>query len=223
MISPLLIILAGAVNAVAVADSPTYTSGMLSQQSAIISRVDGPLAIRPKAQQSATGAKQPATPKPVYSPFDAAVLAPADVTAYIHVDHAADLRRQLANRPITQWVESLAAGGESSKAWTRLARSANLTDIELFDFVLGERFTLLARVESAASKRSDTSDRGGDAQPGAAVEADNHASATEWTLVTGVDQAKAAKILRQLKLHVLEPRAGFAIAELPEEDVLIAR
>jgi hypothetical protein len=213
-----IIILAGAMTAEAVGDSRC----LLPMRSQIVSRADGPVTVKPKTQ-APSAARQPAVPKPAYSPFDAATLAPSDVTAYIHVDHAADLRRQLAHRPIAQWIEGLVAGGESSKAWTRLARSADLSDAELFDFVLGERFTLLVRANNGQAKQPDEPAHGDDAKPKAALVQESRGAAAEWALVTGVDQAKAAQILRRLKVRVLEPRVGFAIAELPEEDVLIAR
>lgn len=133
------------------------------------------------------------------TPFAAATLAPADVTAFIHVDQASRIRKEIADRPIARWVASVLKNGQFAAAWHRLAQSANLRDEDLFDFAVGERFTLLIRV----TKDADNS--------------------FEWALITGVNSERATEILRTLRVRVREPRADFAIAELPEEDILLGR
>lgn len=155
----------------------------------------------PKEKPVVSAAVSPpaASPKPLSStPFAAATLAPANVTAFIHVDQASRIRKEVADRPIARWMTSLLKNGQFAGAWSRLSKAANLSDGELFDFAMGERFTLLIRQ--------------GDVN-----------GPIEWALITGVESERATQILRTLKVRVREPKAGFAIAELPEENILIAR
>ena len=50
-------------------------------------------------------------------PFWAAALAPPTVRMYLHVDGAAEIRAEIADRPIARWVQSTLAKGELLDAW----------------------------------------------------------------------------------------------------------
>lgn len=126
-------------------------------------------------------------------PFDAASIAPADVSTYVHVEEAAAMRRNLAERPIADWFNNVFESGEFFQAWTRLASAAGLSSTQLFDLCLGRRFTYLA---------------GSDAQ---------------WVIVTEMDERAAGQLLQQLHVRMREPRSGMAVAELPEQEFIIAR
>src|SRR4051812_16868323 len=126
-------------------------------------------------------------------PFAAASVSPADITAYIHVEDAASMRKELADRPIAAWLNSIFQNGQGHEAWMRLAKGLKLEQGQLFDLCLGQRFTLILR--------------GGD----------------EWALLTEVNPDSGTQLLAQLKPRVRQPQAGMAIFELPEQELLIAR
>jgi hypothetical protein len=134
-------------------------------------------------------------------PFESASFAPPDATLFLHVDGAAEIRRELADRPIGAWVQSMLADGKLAGAWERLSRNARVDSVQLFDRCLGENFTIIARKH---------------------VEHDGQAS-MQWALITHMPEAVSEQVLRQFKARVREPRFGMALAELPEEAMLLAR
>lgn len=125
--------------------------------------------------------------------FEAARFAPADVKAFVHVERAAEIRRELADRPIARWINGILESGQAHKAWRKFARAADMDETRLFDLMLGRRFTLMVRNDS------------------------------QWAIITELDEAMQRKLLRQLRVRVLEPRAGMALSELPEHEMLLAR
>ncbi|MDY7110646.1 MAG: hypothetical protein SYC29_18595 [Planctomycetota bacterium] len=129
------------------------------------------------------------------TPFDAARRVPADLTLYLHAEDAANIRTELANRPIGDLFHRLLRTGEASDAWHGLARAAGLTDEALFDAWLGRRFTFLTRP--------------------AGEEAD-------WALICEVDRRQAREVLRRLNPRRLAPRHQLPVSELPEHELLIA-
>lgn len=127
------------------------------------------------------------------NPFKAAAVAPEDVDLYVHVENAADLRRQIADRPIARWVNGLIETGQVRQAWSALAKAASVDEGALFDGVLGRRCTLVRRQDS------------------------------EWVIITEIDDATLRPVVQNLKARVREPRHGMAIVELPEQGLLVAR
>src|SRR5262245_41473430 len=81
------------------------------------------------------------------NPFAAARIAPADTKLFIHVEGAADIRKELADRPFGTWLRTLGSG-QCAVAWSSLAKSAQLPEGQLFDTLLGTQFTLIARGDS---------------------------------------------------------------------------
>ena len=128
----------------------------------------------------------------LHRPFDAAATVPADVSLYVHVLDAKSIREELADRPIAAWINSLTADGDFGDASALLARSLNVEQSELFDRLLGRRFTLIKRGES------------------------------EWALTTDITGVRAGNLLQQLRVRIHDPKFGFAVSELPEQQVLIA-
>ena len=126
-------------------------------------------------------------------PFADSRLAPPDVALFVHVEGAAEIRKDLADRPISHWINSVIQNGEIRAAWSGLAKAANADEGRLLDVCLGQRCTFMTR-------------EGG-----------------QWALVTEVNEQKTAALLRNLNVRVREPRAGFAMAELPEQEMVLAR
>lgn len=139
-------------------------------------------------------AVSPPVDEPVaVDPFQRAAFAPVDVTMYVHVENAAQLRRELADRPIARWFQAVLGPGDVRRAWGNLAAAARMDEARLFDDCLGRSSTLMIR------------------QPG------------EWALIAQADPQRMTRMMQQLKPRIREPRHGMSIAELPEQDVLIAR
>ena len=126
-------------------------------------------------------------------PFRLASIAPQDITLYVHVENAADLRRELSDRPIARWLEAVATKGDIRKAWNNFALAANMNESRLFDDCLGRSCTLIAR------------------------------NSGEWALLAQAKEERVGRLMQQFKPRVREPRHGLAICELPEQEVLIAR
>jgi hypothetical protein len=122
---------------------------------------------------------------------------PADVTAFAYVEDAVKIRRELAARPIHQWIDSLARNGAASKAWSELARGADLSEERLFDLCFGRGFTFAARSRP-------------DGQP------------AEWVVIASMGEQVMRDLLRRLEARVREPRFGLAVSHLPEQRMLLA-
>jgi hypothetical protein len=129
-------------------------------------------------------------------PFDAAAFAPPDVRVYVHVERAAELRAELADRPIMRCVESWIGRGQLPEAWRRLATAADAEAGQLFDICLGRRLTVLLR--------------GRDDQ-------------TEWAVLTEIDSEQSAALLERLSPLVLGPKHDLGLFELREQELLLAR
>ena len=129
-------------------------------------------------------------------PFDAAALAPPEVTLYLHVEGGADLRARLTDRPIARWARSVLTGGEVGRAWQGLTAATRLDAARLFDACLGRRATLLLRQREQAA---------------------------EWAVVSEVDPDQITQILVLLAPRVLSPRHQTAMLELPEQELVLAR
>jgi len=128
--------------------------------------------------------------------FEVAALAPADVRLFVHIDGAAQLRGELADRPIGRWVRSWLAQGELPGAWERLSRAAGLTEGEFFDRCLGRQVTLLSR--------------GGE-------------FSSQWVVLTEIEPQVSAALLRDLAPRVLAPRHDVGVFHLAEQELLLAR
>jgi hypothetical protein len=128
-------------------------------------------------------------------PFADAAIAPADVTIYLHVENAAELRATLAERPMGRLLEHLIRRGELDAAWEKAAALAGIDGATLFDRWLGRRFTLLVRPE---------------------------AEGADWVVLTEVREKDARDTLRPLKPRRRAPRYGRPVMEFPESDVVIA-
>ncbi|UCD75299.1 MAG: hypothetical protein JSV91_16130 [Phycisphaerales bacterium] len=135
-------------------------------------------------------------------PFVAADGVPADVSLYLHVADAAELRRRIADRPLRRWFSSLLQQGQIARMWDQLAHSAGLEPEAFFDRCFGRGFTLINR-----------------APPGTASGVEG-AVPVPWVLVTDVEPEEVRPVLRSLRLKHLSPRSGRAVAELPEQELL---
>lgn len=126
-------------------------------------------------------------------PFERAAIAPADLSLYVHIENAADLRRELADRPIARWLHAAAGTSDVHKAWIDFAKAAGMNEGRVFDDCLGRSCTLMVR------------------------------DAGEWALIAQPTEDRISRLMQRLKPRVREPRHGMAIVELPEQEVLIAR
>jgi hypothetical protein len=129
-------------------------------------------------------------------PFRAAALAPPDVRMYVHMQGAADVRAELSQRPIMQWVESWLDRGQLPGAWKRLADAAETEADDLFDVCLGRAMTVLLR------GRDDE---------------------LEWAVLTEVDPPQSAALLERLTPVVLGPKHDLGLFELPGQELILAR
>ena len=128
--------------------------------------------------------------------FAAAALAPPDVRLFVHILDATQLRGQLHNRPIGRWVRSWLAQGELPGAWERLAGAAGLAEAEFFDTCLGRQVTLMSREGEFTS---------------------------EWVVLTEIEPAVSAALLRSLAPRVLAPSNDAGVFHLAEQALLVAR
>jgi hypothetical protein len=133
------------------------------------------------------------------SPFHAASVAPADVTLLLQIDDAAAIRHDLADRPIARWLTAMIEASEFHQSWQRLAAQAGRESSDLFDRCFGRRVTLLHR-------------RAGDGREN-----------DEWALITRISVNDSTDLLRRLQPRTLRSSFKFAIYELPEHDLLLAR
>ena len=78
-------------------------------------------------------------------PFADSRLAPPDVALFVHVEGAAEIRKDLADRPISHWINSVIQNGEIRAAWSGLAKAANADEGRLLDVCLGQRCTFMTR------------------------------------------------------------------------------
>ncbi|MHC4414364.1 MAG: hypothetical protein ACYS0G_03675 [Planctomycetota bacterium] len=129
-------------------------------------------------------------------PFRDAALAPPTVRMYLHVEGAAELRAEIADRPIARWAKRTLAKSQLREAWERLAAGSDTDAARLFDICLGRRLTVLARGQGES---------------------------TQWAALAEVDPDDSARLLGRLAPRVLGPRHKLAILELPEHELLLAR
>lgn len=140
----------------------------------------------------APAAAQPADATPAAAAFASARFVPADVTTFVHIENAARTRRNLAARPLSHWLMSLASDGAVVKSWGGLAQQLQTSDAALFDNCFGRSVTFASRA------------------PG------------QWVIVTDIDEIRTRDLLRRLEVRVREPQFGLAISELPEQALLLA-
>jgi hypothetical protein len=129
-------------------------------------------------------------------PFGAAVFAPQDVRLYVHLQGAAEVRAELADRPVIHWIESWLARGQLPEAWQRLAVAADTDAGELFDLCLGRAMTVVLR------GRDDEA---------------------EWVVLTEIDPQQSPDLLGRLSPLVLGPKHDLGLFHLPEQELLLAR
>ncbi|MHC4217771.1 MAG: hypothetical protein ACYSU7_04865 [Planctomycetota bacterium] len=129
-------------------------------------------------------------------PFQAAAVVPPDVRVYVHVRGAAEVRSELADRPIIEWVESWLDRGQLPEAWQRLADAAGTESSALFDLCLGRAMTVVFR------GREDE---------------------TEWAVLTEIDRQQSGALLERLSPLVLGPKHDMGVFHLPDQELLLAR
>ena len=78
-------------------------------------------------------------------PFEAAAWAPANVSLYLHLEAATEMRVEINARPIVRGVRAVLAGTAVRQAWEQLAVATEMDTGRLFDACLGQRVTLLMR------------------------------------------------------------------------------
>lgn len=121
-----------------------------------------------------------------------APVIPPDVSLVLHMENAAAIRRELAERPISQWFSELGATSRAAEVWRDLSAHMESAPGGLFDICFGTRATLITRHPQ------------------------------QWTIITRVRARDSAHLLQQLHPIVHGPRFGMAMLELPEHDLLIA-
>lgn len=133
------------------------------------------------------------------SPGDAAAVVPEDVHLLLQITGAADIRRELADRPIARWLAAMVKSSEFDHAWTQLARDTGHSSAALFDQCFGRRVTVLYR------------------------RAGNGHEHDAWALITEMSADDSTDLLRRLEPRTLRSRHRFSLYELPEHDLLLAR
>ncbi|MCA9286562.1 MAG: hypothetical protein KDA22_15160 [Phycisphaerales bacterium] len=113
------------------------------------------------------------------SGFEETAMVPANATVFVHIEHAASLRAEAAQRPIGAFLLGAVQGHEMRSAWDRLAIDLALPPDRLFDRLFGRSITLATRPAT-----------------------DEDAPA-EWVLMTVVQQEDADLLLRRLAPRVL--------------------
>lgn len=129
-------------------------------------------------------------------PFEAAVWAPANVSLYLHIEAATEMRVEINARPIVRGVRAVLAGTAVRQAWEQLAAATEMDTGRLFDACLGQRVTFLMR---------------------------RPAGEVEWAILTEVDPEVLTGVLVQLKPRMLAPKRQVVMLELPEHQLLVAR
>ena len=129
-------------------------------------------------------------------PFRTAALAPPDVRLYLHVEEAAAIRDEIADRPVARWVERTLGKGQLREACAALAADAGVDGTRLFDLCLGRGVTVLVRGRDEA---------------------------VEWAVLTEVDPQQIGPLLGRLAPRVLGSKHKLAILHLPQHELLLAR
>lgn len=137
------------------------------------------------------------TDAPLAGPFADAQFVPGDVKFFLHVSDAANLRRKIAAQPIADLFHTLIGGEKLRAAWSDLATLSKLSDAELFDTLLGGEFTLASRPGSGENVQ-------------------------QWAIITDVAPETMISLRRAWRVQRQLPRHGFAMALLPEQDILLA-
>lgn len=114
----------------------------------------------------------------------------------VTVENAAAIRAELEDRPIARWINAALLSGEAGRTWADLARHAGMTEMQLFDLCFGRRTTLITRTTGNES---------------------------DWALMTEIDAATSARLLRTLRATSLGPRFGGSAYEVPEHDLLLVQ
>jgi len=131
--------------------------------------------------------------------FRDAHVVPNDVSVFVHIEDAASLRTQFADRPIQRWIERVLGRSEASEAWQRLAARLDLSETALFDAVLGERFTFVAMQSPLESE-----------------------SLGAWALLTTIDPAARRGLMHRLRPAARLPRHNMPLAALPDQGLVLA-
>lgn len=131
------------------------------------------------------------------TPFDAAAHVPADVSVYLHLTDAAALRRELADRPIFDWITGILNDTEAKEAWHQLAEQVNMPPQRMFDLCFGREMTFIKRTV--------------------------HDQSSEWALITRMPPRRITRLLERLEPKALRPRFGAAVFEVPEHELLLTR
>lgn len=128
-------------------------------------------------------------------PFRTANLIPPSVRLYVHVNDAASIRAEVADRSLGKWATNLIGQGQAPQAWVRLADAAQFDPGELFDTFLGNAFTIVVR------GREETAD---------------------WALLSEVEPSDTRLLLSRLEPRMLGPRHRIPILVLPEHELQLA-
>jgi len=130
------------------------------------------------------------------SPFKLAIYAPNDLTMFVQIDDAAQLRRTLAERPIARWIDAVLSDGQANLAWLALSDEAGIDANTLFDTCFGTSITIMLRTNGDQS---------------------------QWVLITQMDATASNALLTKLNAIVRGPRMNMAMMELPEHELVLAK
>jgi hypothetical protein len=128
--------------------------------------------------------------------FRDAAIAPADVRVFVHLEDAAAMRAEVADRPIARFIHDAIGSGQLEKAWRSLADAAGMESAELFDVCFGRDVTLMIRGDGEAA---------------------------QWALLSKMDADHSRMLVKNLRAVVETPREGAAIYAVPEQDLIVAR
>lgn len=130
-------------------------------------------------------------------PFDGAEFVAADVDFFVHINEPASLRDRLARRGIDLGAGGAVPGAAMMDAWAALARSAGLSERQLFDDLFGQGVTF--------AFRRGQGDR------------------IDWVAIATINDEMWADFTRRLDLRIGAPVHGIAIHALHEQELAFAR
>ena len=132
--------------------------------------------------------------------LETARVAPADTTLLVHIEDAAGLRRAFGDSALVEtcaeWIGEPALRG----AWQSLADRSGRSSVELFDVLLGQRLTLIARGELD----------------------DESVLPDAWVVAARVDSTTRRELDSRWRLQRMAPRSERPVGRLPEHDLIVA-
>lgn len=118
-------------------------------------------------------------PGPVEAGFEETAMVPANVSLFLHVEHASEMRHAAVQRPVGAFLLDMARSASLGDAWTQLARDLSLPPGAMFDRYFGRSATIACRPLANDAVNGD-------------------APSLDWVLLTVVEEADVALLVRRL-------------------------